>query len=123
MGVSCMIALGAVVLSLYLFPKQDVFWAYLSVHYFVSLFCLVVCFYLSTKKLRQLVSYVIEVPKIKKILFLWILLYLVILIILCCTLPIHSMFLIMLFGLYQWRVWKEKRRELFLQEDPYEEVK
>lgn len=106
---SFMITILAVFLSLYCFPHQDGFWAYLSIPYVFSVFNLAGALYFSTKYLRTSMSYLVELSACTLKTTILILFYTSVPVILYLFLPKHTVIIFFLFCLYQWRVFKEKR--------------
>jgi hypothetical protein len=112
----------ATMFALYFFPKQDGFWAYVSMTYLLSFINLIIALYLSTKNLRRLISYLLELPILPKRIIIFILFYTVIPIILCLIHPYHTGIIFFVFSLHQYRVWKGKRGTFLVIKDfPSEE--
>jgi hypothetical protein len=111
MGKKFWIVCAAVVVSLYLFPKQDNFWAYLSVPYYLSICGLMVAIFLSIQSIHQTINYMILMQSAFQKTFV-ILFYVSILIILFLFFPVHSTIFFFLFAGYRLREWMEYKEIL-----------
>jgi cobalamin synthase len=104
----------ATCISLYLFPKQDSFWAYLSVTYYVSVCGMLVALFLTLQHLRKWVNYISMTDFEAKNCFV-VIFYASIPLLLFLFLPIHTVIFFFWFVCYQWREWKKHRNVILLE--------
>lgn len=97
--------------SIYLFPKQDNFWTYLSVSYYLSVCGLIVATFLSIQRIHQTINYMILMNSFSKKNFV-LLFYVSILIILFLFFPTHTTIFFFLFASYRLREWTEYKEIL-----------
>jgi hypothetical protein len=106
----------ATCVSLFLFPQQDNFWAYVSVPYYLSVCGLMVALFFSIQNIHQLINYMILMKTYSKNAFL-LLFYACILMILFLFFPTHTTIFFFLFVGCRWREWIEYKEILFLRKE------
>lgn len=104
MGKTIWIVCVVTCVSLYLFPKQDNFWAYLSVPYYLSICGLIAVVFLSVQSIHQAINYMILMDSFSRKIFV-LLFYVCILILLFLFLPVHTAIFFFLFAGYRLREW------------------
>jgi hypothetical protein len=107
------IVVFATCVSLYYFPKQDTFWAFMSISSYVAVCSALIALFISCRALQRIFTYWLQTRRLPKESVMAVF-YAVILVILILFLPMFSSLFLCTFILYRWWQFFQQRQVLHL---------